>query len=111
MKLLRSKLFWIFVCVCLAGVFLMHASQKMQESEARLSELQKQIAQEQKNLRVLNAEWSYLNSPSRLEVLVQKYLPQMSSAKNSVLPSADDLPTKNKSSNIHGVSVRVDDDG
>ncbi len=111
MKLFRSKLFWVFVCVCLSGFFLMHASKKMQQSEAQLDDIQKQIAREYQNLRVLNAEWSYLNSPSRLESLAEKYLPQMSSYKNRVLPSADDLPSQNSSPIIHEVQMQRGDDG
>jgi hypothetical protein len=36
--------------------------------------LKKQILANSEELHVLNAEWAYLNDPSRLSTLVQKYL-------------------------------------
>jgi hypothetical protein len=36
--------------------------------------LKKQILTISEELHVLNAEWAYLNDPSRLRILVQKYL-------------------------------------
>lgn len=39
-----------------------------------LSETKRQIKAEQKSIRVLKAEWSYLNHPDRLRMLANKYL-------------------------------------
>jgi hypothetical protein len=39
-----------------------------------LSETKRQIKSEQKSIRVLKAEWSYLNHPDRLRMLANKYL-------------------------------------
>ena len=43
-------------------------------SEDQLVQLQRDIAQEQRALRVLKAEWSYLNRPERIQALAAKHL-------------------------------------
>ena len=46
-----------------------------------------------KTIRVLQAEWSYLNDPSRLEALARKHLP-MGPASPSQIVGLDQVPGK-----------------
>lgn len=45
-------------------------TQGVQQREARVAELNRQLLSEQQTLRVLDAEWAYLTRPQRLETLM-----------------------------------------
>lgn len=47
---------------------------EVQTLEERLAGLRKEIAVENDAIRVLGAEWSYLNRPERLQALAERYL-------------------------------------
>ena len=47
---------------------------EVQELEARSAAIQRAILSEQEAIRVLKAEWSFLNNPKRLAELAQRYL-------------------------------------
>ena len=47
---------------------------EVQELEARSAAIQRAILSEQEAIRVLEAEWSFLNNPKRLAELAQRYL-------------------------------------
>ena len=44
-------------------------AQRMHQAQIEVQKLNREIAQEQDHLRVLQAEWTYLNNPERLEKL------------------------------------------
>lgn len=69
--------FSILAVVCasvLAAIWLFNVSQSVQNAEKRLADLQRNVLREKKTLRVLRAEWDYLNRPARLEELSRTYL-------------------------------------
>ena len=47
---------------------------EVQQLEDRYADLNRAIIAEQEAIRVLRAEWSYLNSPTRLSALVERHL-------------------------------------
>lgn len=55
-----------------AGLFFLKYS--VQQQEADLAAMRAQYLEDQKALRVLKAEWTYLNSPQYLQVLARRYL-------------------------------------
>lgn len=69
-----SLVFWLG-CAALAGGALFHTSYRVQALEETLSDLNREIIREQEHIQVLNADWSYLNDPSRLEQLATRHLP------------------------------------
>ncbi len=74
MKLFRiSNILLLCVAACF-GALLFRTSQSVQGAEDRLAELRQGIRQEKETIRVLGAEWDYLNRPQRLEELADKYL-------------------------------------
>jgi len=65
------------VCACLAGavgVGLYFVKHEVKEQEARLAVLNREIQANQEAIHVLKAEWSYLNDPTRLRALSEKFL-------------------------------------
>lgn len=53
---------------------LFHTSQQVTDGREKLAVIEHDIRKEDETLRVLQAEWSYLNQPDRLEKLVREYL-------------------------------------
>lgn len=64
---------WIGLCsfllLLIMGTFVFVTAQDMHQSQSDLRRLKREIAHERDNLRVLQAEWTYLNNPDRLEKL------------------------------------------
>ena len=58
----------------LFGSMLFYVSQSVQRAENQLRKLNHQVNLELEAIRVLEAEWDYLNSPTRLEQLAQDHL-------------------------------------
>ncbi len=73
-KRLRISTFIIYAVAAMAAVVLLHTSQRVQESRERLEAIKADIAREQDSLRMLKAEWEYLNRPERLERLASEFL-------------------------------------
>ena len=76
----------------LSGALLFYVSQQVQEAERTQKQLQAVIEQEQEALRVLSAEWDYLNRPDRLEALARTYLNMEPMKVESALTSVDAIP-------------------
>lgn len=55
--------------VVVTGVMLFAVSQKVQQTEREITAQKQQLSLEKESLRVLQAEWAYLNRPDRLENL------------------------------------------
>lgn len=68
-----APLFWI-VLVLLAGGTLMKISYQVDAKERQLRKMTAQLTAHQDSIRVLRAEWAYLNQPQRLEKLSAKFL-------------------------------------
>ncbi len=69
----RSTILWFMIAACL-GVALFLVKYEVQEREEQLAALHREILANQEAVHVLEAEWSYLNRPSRLEALVRRHL-------------------------------------
>lgn len=74
MSLLRqTTLLFVVLAVGLALV-LFSVKYEVQDLEVELSDVQRNIAREQRALHVLTAEWSHLNEPARLRRLAERHL-------------------------------------
>lgn len=74
MKKLISRYALLMLTIAVSGGALMHTSQMVQKAEDERRALERSIEKEKRFIDVLEAEWSYLNSPQRLEILAQDYL-------------------------------------
>jgi len=74
------KGFAMIVWLGLAGVAsfaLFNITFKVEQLQDQLNTLNKQILEEQRTVHVLQAEWSYLSRPSRIETLSLRQLPHL----------------------------------
>ncbi len=69
----RSTFLWLTL-VLPVGFGLFHVKYQVQALEEELARLNAAILKEQQQIHVLRAEWSYLNTPSRLEELAARHL-------------------------------------
>ena len=78
------------VVLGVAGVFQM--KYQIETKERLLRQLQQQYLSDQKSLRVLEAEWAFLNSPESLQELTGKYLELGPVPPDRILASPSLLP-------------------
>jgi hypothetical protein len=88
----KTTLLWL-VLSAFCGTVLFHTSQKVHDEREKIAALDANIAKEEESLRVLNAEWSYLNQPARLEKLAKTYL-NMAPLKGSQFIKVEDIPLR-----------------
>lgn len=69
----RSNSFF-FLLALIGGFLLFKLKYEVVEIEKQLAQAEQQIALEKEMIHVLNAEWSHLNEPQRLQKLAEKYL-------------------------------------
>lgn len=61
--------------------------------DARIAHLQSEIAHERETINVLRAEWNYLNQPSRIQGLAERYL-DLEQLEVDQLAKVSDLPMR-----------------
>lgn len=68
-----SALTWMLVIV--VAVFMLYkVKYQVQAIKHEIAAATKELKSEREALRVITAEWAYLNRPARLQILAQKYL-------------------------------------
>lgn len=71
---MRKYIIACLILTVLCGSALFYVSQRTRDSREAIAVLNRKISNEQEAIRVLKAEWSYLNRPQRLERLSKKFL-------------------------------------
>jgi hypothetical protein len=84
MKLFRLSTLVAFSVAVASGAGLVVISQRVQRAEHHLIALEDHKIKEEDSIRVLRAEWDYLNRPDRLEALASQYLGMQAPALNTV---------------------------
>lgn len=88
----RMAVLWLVLAVA-AGALLFKTSQQVTDGRQHLANITADIRREEDSLRVLQAEWSYLNQPDRLEKLSAQYL-KLTPMKGKQFATADSLPLR-----------------
>lgn len=91
------RAFIIFTWVMLLGATgytLFHITFEVEALENELARLNKQIVEEQEAVHVLEAEWSYLNRPERIEQLSETFLPMLGRVNPAQVLRLEDLPKR-----------------
>lgn len=92
MKRLKLRTVFIFGFSAVLGALLLHSSQAVHNAESRLKKLQSSIDEERESIRVLEAEWQFLNNPERLETLAEQYLEVVPPVPNQMKLQLQDIP-------------------
>jgi cell division protein FtsL len=94
------SIFVVTICIMLFRV-----SQDVRDAEKKLRKIDSAIATERETMRVLNAEWSYLTRPERIEELAHKYLDMERPPVKDILLHVSELPYPVEESPIATVSL------
>ncbi len=88
-----GALVWLLLVV-LAGFATFKAKYAVQDLEDQLNRVRKQTIAEQQEIRVLNAEWTYLNQPERLAELNRRFLSLVPITAKQLQRSIEDIPMR-----------------
>lgn len=91
------RAFMMFAWVMLfsaTGYTLFHITFEVEALESELTRLNRQIVKEQEAVHVLEAEWSYLNRPERIEKLSETLLPMLGQVNPSQVLRLEELPAR-----------------
>ncbi len=84
----------VFLAVTVAVAFAnYHVKYEAQQKAGKLAKIEAQIARESEQIKVLDAEWSHLNEPQRLQLLAERHLNLGHIAAEQVV-LASDLPAR-----------------
>ena len=96
---------WTLAAVT-AGYALFYVSYQVEAMEHQLAQLNREILKEQEAVHILEAEWSYLTRPDRLQKLSMELLPELEPVSAEQFTSFDKLPFR-----IVGSEERFTDGG
>jgi cell division protein FtsL len=69
-----TSIIWLGV-ILMTGIAVFSVKSAVAGLEEELLRVRKEVAHDQEAIHVLNAEWSYLNQPTRLAELAKRHLP------------------------------------
>ena len=86
---------WLWLALVAAAIgVLFYTSHQAQELQAALAVSDREILREQQAIRVLRAEWAYLNEPNRLRDLAREFTTLGPLLPNQVVAGLDDIPIR-----------------
>jgi cell division protein FtsL len=88
-----SAIFWL-VLVVAAGFTTFRVKYAVQDIEDQLNRVRKQTIAERQEIRVLTAEWTYLNQPERLAELNRRFLGLAPIAAKQLQHSIAEIPLR-----------------
>jgi hypothetical protein len=86
MSVIRPGTIVWFCIVVSVGYAMFQVKYEVMQQEQTLAGINKQIIEDREQIRVLNAEWSYLTRPSRLEELSGRFLHLTGMTSAQILP-------------------------
>ena len=98
----RHTTFLALLLAAVLSLVLFTLKHQVQELESELAQMRRSVFSDRQALRVLNAEWSHLNDPTRLRALAKRYL-DLEPVEPSQLGTLDDLPDRPPQPGSHGL--------
>ncbi len=98
---IRGFLGFIILAAAVYGLYLV--KWEVRDLKRQNMWLKAEITEKQRELKLLQTEWAYLNRPERLQILTTKYLPlELASGQQlvdnfTILTAAEDMPAHNVS--------------
>jgi hypothetical protein len=86
MSVIRPSTIVWFCVVIAVGYAMFQVKYEVMQQEQTLASLNKQITDGREQIRMLDAEWSYLTRPSRIEDLSARFLHLNSMSSSQILP-------------------------
>lgn len=72
-------------------------------AETKATKIEREIVTEQESIRVLRAEWSYLNQPQRMQELAKRYM-KLEPLQPAQIGTFDDVPMPRKTDEFYAPS-------
>ena len=94
---MRSLTIFGGLLVVIAGAGLFQIKNRVAEKDQQLDIVHAQYLEDQKAIRVLKAEWAFLNSPDYIQDVTLKYLDLRPTSSAQIIESVDDIPFRPKS--------------
>ena len=88
-----GTLIWM-AAVALVGYAMFQVKYEVVQQEEQFARLNRKIADGREAIRVLNAEWSFLSQPSRLNDLAKRYLNLVPIGTAQLVTNLDALPLR-----------------
>lgn len=89
---MRPNVFHGVILILVLGAGLFFLKHTVEEKERSLVQMKSQYLKDQKTIRVLKAEWTYLNSPKYLQSLSRQYLTVQPISSGQVVAWSDHFP-------------------
>ena len=103
--MMRSINFVLIVAVIGLSVGLYDIKYKAEDAVRHARQLERRIANEREAIRVLRAEWSYLNQPERLQELASRYT-ELRPLSDGQIGSFEDVPMPHMADDFYAPSAR-----
>ena len=87
--MMRTSSLVILLVAVAVGIGLFMVKYRVQNLEEQLVQLNRSIASDRESIRVLKAEWSHLNEPSRLKSLAGRHLGMVPVPVDTITTSAE----------------------
>jgi hypothetical protein len=88
-----ASVFWL-ILVSATALATFAVKYEVQALDVRLAEARKATAAESRELRVLDAEWAYLNRPETLAAMNQRFLSLAPITRKQLQTAADEIPMR-----------------
>lgn len=90
--MIRLPTLVVMALIAAASALVFRTSYEVQALEDQLDALNRSIVMEQESIRVLRAEWAYLNQPSRLREMAEQYSVLAPVKPGQIISSLDEIP-------------------
>ena len=91
---MKPNVFHGVILILALGAGLFFLKHTVEEKERSLAQMKVQYLEDQKAIRVLKAEWAYLNSPQYLQSLARQYLTVRPIGSRQVVAWSEDFPRR-----------------